>query len=529
MFIRRFPLPAILVALAVILGGLLVAAPRAEATSTLLCKGFAGCKTAGYARFGYKEAHTQMWWQMYAGHNCTNYVAYRMVRSGMSATRPWSGSGDARNWGYALASKVNQTPTVGSIAWWSSNHVAYVEQVIDANTIVISEDHWGGDFDWRKIVRAGGGWPTGFIHLNDEALVATSPPTISGTPKVDAPLTASTGGWNKTGATHAYQWLANGVAIPQATGPTYTPTAQQVGATFTVRVTASRYAYLSGSSTSAATPAAAPGTMTATAVPTVTGVAKVGGVLTVSGGAMAPASTTTAISWRADGEVITGATGTALTLGPAHLGRRITAVVTGSRAGYVALPVSSAPTAPVGPENLVVTQESTLAGEPRLGQRVTVAPGAVTPEGVTPTYQWLRGKAPIPGATAARYVPSIDELGRRLGVRVTFARPGYTPVVRTLRFPAKVQARPALRVESSARRRATVTVRADGVPTPAGTITLVNARGEQRTRTLEGGQATFSLAWLRAGRRTLTVIYDGSRRVEARTVSRVVTVRSERE
>lgn len=525
MFIRRFPLPAILVALAVILGGLLVAAPRAEATSTLLCKGFKACKAAGYPNHGYAANYTSMWWRMYAGHNCTNYVAFRMVRSGMSATRPWSGSGDARNWGYALAPKVNQTPTVGSIAWWSTSHVAYVEQVIDANTIVISEDHWGGDFDWRKIVRAGGGWPTGFIHLNDEALTATSAPTISGTPKVDAPLTASPGGWSKAGATYAYQWLANGVAIPQATGSTYTPTAQQVGAKLSVRVTASKYAYKSGTSASAATAAAAPGTMTATSAPTVTGVAKVGGVLTVSGGSMTPAPSRTAVSWRADGAVIAGATGTTLTLGPAHLNRRITAVVTGSRAGYTALPVSSAPTAPVGPEKLVVSQEPALVGAPRLGERVGVLPGAVTPAGVAPTYQWLRGKLPIPGATAAGRVPSVDDLGRRLGVQVTFTRPGYTPVVRTLRFAETVRARPAVRVDDSDRRRATVTVRADGVPSPAGTITLVNGRGEKRMRVLEHGRATFSLAWLRAGRRTLTVIYDGSRRVEARTVSRVVSVR----
>lgn len=525
MFIRRFPLPAILIALAAILCGLLVAAPRAEATSTLLCKGFKTCKAAGYKNYGYASNYKTMWWRMYAGHNCTNYVAFRMVRSGMSATRPWSGSGDARNWGYALAAKVNQTPTVGSIAWWSTSHVAYVEQVIDANTIVISEDHWGGDFDWRKIVRAGGGWPTGFIHLNDEALTATSAPTISGTPKVDAPLTASPGGWNKSGATYAYQWLANGVAIPQATGSTYTPTAQQVGAKFSVRVTASKYAYKSGTSASAATAAAAPGTMSATSVPTVTGVAKVGGVLTVSGGSMTPAPSRTAVSWRADGAVIAGATGTTLTLGPAHLNRRITAVVTGSRAGYTALPVASAPTAPVGPEKLVVTQEPALVGTPRLGERVGVVPGSVTPTGVAPTFQWLRGKAPITGATAAGYVPSVDDLGKRIGVQVTFTRPGYTPVTRTVRMPTRVRVQPVLRVVSTSHRRVTVKVRADGVRAPAGEVTLVSARGERKTRVLESGQVTFSPAWLRAGRRTLTVIYPGAWRVEARSTVRIVAVK----
>ena len=127
MIVRRSSLSAALFALAAVLGSLLVAAPQADASSTLLCQKFAPCTRAGYPNYGYNANFTKSWWRMYSGHNCTNYVAFRMISRGMSATRPWSGSGDARNWGVVYKNVTNQTPMVGSVAWWSTNHVAYVE------------------------------------------------------------------------------------------------------------------------------------------------------------------------------------------------------------------------------------------------------------------------------------------------------------------------------------------------------------------------------------------------------------------
>jgi surface antigen len=508
-----------------ILASLLVGVPRAEATSSLLCKGFSGCAQAGYANFGYAANYRKSWWRMYSGHNCTNYVSYRMVMRGMSATRPWSGSGDARNWGVVFKSKTNQTPMVGSVAWWSTNHVAYVQQIIDANTIIISEDHWGGDFDWRKIVRSGGGWPTGFIHLNDEAVAAKTAPTVVGTPKVDSLLTATAGTWNRPGVSVAYQWLANGVAVPNATGTTYRPTPKQVGSTFTVRVTASKAGYRAGSSVSAPTAATQPGTMTPSSTPTISGIPKVTGTLTVSGGSFTPAATTTAVSWFSDGVAIPGATGTTLTLGPAQLDHRITAVVTGRRAGYTNASVSSAPTAPVGPEKLLVTREPALAGAPHLGEPVTVTPGVVGPDPVSTSYQWFRDDTDaIKGAVGASYVPTVKDIGTRLSVRITYAKPGYTSVVRVLRLSAPVRSRPAIRVFSAAHRTVTVSLSALGVPNVGGTVTLVNAHGERRTRTLEHGETTFAPDWLRAGERTFTVIFSGSFRVEAKTTIRRIDV-----
>ena len=524
MIVRRLPLSAFVVALAAALASVLVGVPRVDASSTLLCQKFSPCARAGYPNYGYNANYTKMWWRMYAGHNCTNYVAYRMVSRGMSATRPWSGSGDARNWGVVFSSVTNQTPMVGSVAWWSTNHVAYVEQIIDANTIVISEDHYGGTFDWRKIVRAGGGWPTGFIHLNDEAMGATAPPTIVGTPKVDTPISVTSGSWNHPGASYGYQWYANGVPIPGATGTTYTPGAGQVSAVLSVQVTAAKPGYVTGASSSAQTAPTAPGTMAVASAPTISGVPKVGGVLTVTGGAFTPAASSSAIQWFADGAPIAGATATTLTLGPDQLDHRITAVVTGKRAGYTDAAAGSAPTDPVGPENLTMGQEPALAGAPHVGQALTVTPGVVGPAGVTTAYRWMRNGVRIKGAQDARYVPTSDDLGTRLSLKIRYSKPGYNSVVRTLALPGTVRAFARLYVTSRQHRAVTIRVEAAGLATVNGEVTLVNEHGVRRTQALSHGTVTFSPQWLVSGRRTVTVIYQGSAKVDGRTVTKTLRI-----
>jgi surface antigen len=144
------------------------------ATSSYLCRGYAACATAGYPNAGYAAVAKSQFWLMYGGHNCTNYAAYRMVHAGMANVRPWSGTGNAYNWGPANASRTNATPAVGAVAWWKANvtgagsvgHVAYVEQVVSSTEIVISEDNWGGNFDWRRVKKSSG-WPSGFIHFAD--------------------------------------------------------------------------------------------------------------------------------------------------------------------------------------------------------------------------------------------------------------------------------------------------------------------------------------------------------------------------
>lgn len=114
-------------------------------------------------------------WNMYQG-QCTSWVAFRLNQlNGVKFTNQYGGPGrwgNASNWGAratALAIPVDQAPRVGSIAWYAYGHVAYVERVDSATSVVISEMNFdrGNGFRVRTITAGTAGWPTGFIHLKD--------------------------------------------------------------------------------------------------------------------------------------------------------------------------------------------------------------------------------------------------------------------------------------------------------------------------------------------------------------------------
>ena len=157
----------------------------ALAAGTHLCDGYKECSDRGMTASGYGLVNDRSYWRMYPGHNCTNYAAYRMIRSGMADSRPWSGGGNAIYWGQHMSSITDSTPRVGAIAWWndgSPGHVAYVEKVISSSEIIISQDSWGGDFSWARVT-ADYRWPDGFIHLNDRPLDNRALPRISCGPR----------------------------------------------------------------------------------------------------------------------------------------------------------------------------------------------------------------------------------------------------------------------------------------------------------------------------------------------------------
>ena len=71
------------------------------------------------------------------------------------------------------------------------------------------------------------------------APVLTAAPTISGTVKVGSTLTSSNGTFTGDATiTYTYQWFADGVAIPGATGSTYDVPATDLGKKLMSRVTA---------------------------------------------------------------------------------------------------------------------------------------------------------------------------------------------------------------------------------------------------------------------------------------------------
>ena len=109
--------------------------------------------------------HGQSVWGYPGGHNCTNYVAYRLSLAG--AQNPGN-LGNAGLWARNARKKnipVDNYPTPGSVAQWNFGHVGYVESVTD-NFIEVTEDSYGNNITLRKrYFRGQSDWPNSFIHL----------------------------------------------------------------------------------------------------------------------------------------------------------------------------------------------------------------------------------------------------------------------------------------------------------------------------------------------------------------------------
>ena len=159
---------------AALLGSVLAGISTAEAGSRILCTGFTQCKDRGWSDAGYRAEQSTPHWNMAAGTNCTNYVAYRLTSNGRRTARPPQ-TNAAHTWGAAARAAgipVTSTPKVGSIAWWEKDvypakkkgHVAYVERVRADGSILVSEDNMNQAFSWRRVSK-GKGWPSGFIQF----------------------------------------------------------------------------------------------------------------------------------------------------------------------------------------------------------------------------------------------------------------------------------------------------------------------------------------------------------------------------
>ncbi|MGV1037399.1 MAG: CHAP domain-containing protein [Candidatus Nanopelagicales bacterium] len=147
---------------------------------------------------GYGAHADQSYWLMAAGHNCTNYVAWRMIQAGMPRKILWlhnaeSWARSARKHGYL----VNNEPLVGAVAQWTTGspdvswagHVAYVKAVSAKNITIVEDNYSSGPLRVRVIPRDDPHWPKNFIHFNvpkPGAAAETGHPKIPGTPPVAA-------------------------------------------------------------------------------------------------------------------------------------------------------------------------------------------------------------------------------------------------------------------------------------------------------------------------------------------------------
>lgn len=468
-------------------------------------------------------------WRMFAGHNCVNYVAWRLGVNGVP--EPKILMGNARDWA-ASAKKigvvVDKLPSVGAIGGWvGKNHLVYVEEV-GPGYLITSEDNYPGYYPkgiYRKIkVNTGeSAYPTQFLHFKDQLTSAV--PRASGMAKVGSTLTAAAGAWKPSGVALTYKWLRNGTVIPGATATKYALSAADLARNISVRVTGSKTGLKTLTSTSAKTPAIALGTLINSAVPQVSGTPKVGSTLTAAG-TWTPSPVTIGYQWFAGGAAVAGATARTFVPTSVQLAKTIAVRATAKKTGYQPLAKTSALTATVRPGTLTNTKAPWVSGTARVGSTLRVTAGTWAPAGVTFTYQWFRSSKAVAGGSRSTYKLTTADRGKIIAVRVTGKKTGYTALARTTKSTAVVRSTPSVTVSAkpgASKVGFAITVKASGV-IPSGRVTIKDGTKVVKTLTLRKGKASVTLTKQKIGSHIYSFSYAGDTKVAAKNATKKVKI-----
>jgi hypothetical protein len=177
-------------------------------------------------------------------------------------------------------------------------------------------------------------------------VIRMDPPVVhSTTLAVGDVLFAEPGQVSPSDAAVSFSWqVGDGESVA---GRYYTITADDIGKKVTLTATAGKPDHDPVSTTRTPVNPIAAATFTRGPAPTVSGVLKVGELLTVNEGVATPAASSYAYQWLADGVAIDGATGRTLKLTSAHEDARISVRVTAQRVGHVDSIATSEAPAPV--------------------------------------------------------------------------------------------------------------------------------------------------------------------------------------
>jgi hypothetical protein len=274
------------------------------------------------------------------------------------------------------------------------------------------------------------------VRVATQAFASAPTPTVSGVTKVGARLVADAGEWTPAPTSLWYQWFRSGAPIAAANSSSYVLTEADAGATITVAVTGSRSQFAAQTVTSAATAPVAQGDLSAP-VPTVSGTEKVGSTLKVRAGEWTPAPVALSYEWLRDGTPIAGATAARYTLVAADKGASVAVRVTGERDGYATISATSV-AQEVSPGTLSLSKPK-IAGSEKIGKKLTAKIRSGDESGVTLKYRWYRSGKAISGASASTYTLKGADEGKKITVKVTAKKDGYTKVGKTSKPTKKVR------------------------------------------------------------------------------------------
>nr|WP_236778842.1 CHAP domain-containing protein [Agromyces seonyuensis] len=127
--------------------------------------------TGSYATIGVQaEGDDYPWWNTaadsqlsplgYYTRECVDFVAWRLNRDRGTTGPYWftnnmSGTGSAYSWADAWVRNgwpTSNEPVVGAVAWFTYNHVAYVQSIPGDGTVVIEEYNQNSDHSYHRRV-----------------------------------------------------------------------------------------------------------------------------------------------------------------------------------------------------------------------------------------------------------------------------------------------------------------------------------------------------------------------------------------
>lgn len=245
---------------------------------------------------------------------------------------------------------------------------------------------------------------------------ATTPTTITGSPRVDLTLTATAPVWSDANAVTTYQWQRDGAAIVGATGSTYTVAIADIGAQLTVVATGT-VLLSSGTTTSEPVLGLIGPPATATRKPSVTGTPRASHELTATPGTWAGSPTPTfSYQWyRASGGSVgklLGADDPTYVVKTGDAGSVLAVVVTADRPGHESgAAVGTATIARRASTTALAAATATVSAAKRAVVKVTLRSDGGTPTGVVRIYD------------AGTLLTKVDVGARAQGVvRVTLPR-----------------------------------------------------------------------------------------------------------
>ncbi|WP_107766387.1 Ig-like domain repeat protein [Nocardioides terrigena] len=399
------------------------------------------------------------------------------------------------------------------------------------------------------------------------AVIATTAPGISGTPKVGLTLTGRPPTWTIAGVAQSIQWLRNGQPVSGATASTYVVRPEDVGASLAVRYTGRVPGRADGIVTSAPVTGLLGNAPVATATPAPEGSGKVGTVLVSTSPTWELSGVQVSVQWLRNGAPIVGETATTYAVRPMDVGASLSVRSSGVLPGRaVGTATSTSVTGKVG-DSLTTPYVGAPTGQAVVGATLTTPTSSWTPTAATLTYQWLLSGTTVAGETGRTYVVRASDAGQRLAVRISAALPGYatgtaTSVAVLVATPATPPPAPApaptptptptpapsptptptpapvpassktvlkvpKKVAAGSRAKVKIVVSAAGVGSPTGLVKIYAGRkvvAKVRLKAGANGLGKIRLPKLPKGKHKIRAIYAGGTGVTGST-ARTVTLR----